>query len=221
MDRPDTDLNSSSGGGDSVGLYKVRVTPRTALTSGSESAEPLVLEPATCAQVRQWIHWPRRCPCCGGESDAYLDVRWSQGRAGEADMKTQYSIRIPYCRGCLNHAQAAARGSRLRTSIGLSVFVATLLVSVPLLSRTAFSMAALLATVAACALGGSVAGVIAQRCFDSRRVRPLLREGCASPCAAVRAGGREMGTHSFLFHRREYAVDFAHMNGVDDVLEVA
>ena len=62
--------------------------------------------------------------------------------------------------------------------------------------------------------GGFLEAVAAYRLHNAK-VRRMLREGCSSPYAAVNAGGCEGSVHSFGFRSREYAHDFAQMNGAD------
>ena len=201
-----------------MALYEVRVMPKTALTGGSDSAECLNIEPASCANIKQWIYWPQRCPCCGGDSDAYTDIRWSQRRASEpATSETCYSVRVPYCQTCLDHAQVAARAPRTALIAGLLVSLALFIPATVILSRRAFSVVTLLAVLTASVGGGCLEAAAAYRRYNSTKVRPMLREGCSSPYAAVVPGGCEESVHSFLFRSREYAHDFAQMNGAESV----
>jgi len=196
-------------------LYKVSVTPKTALTGGSDGAESLNIEPVSCANIKQWIYWPQRCPCCGGESNAYTDIRWAQRRFGETVAgETWYSIRVPYCQTCLDHAKVAANAPRTGLRAGLLVSLALFVPAMVIFFRKPFSVVTFLAVLTA-SVGGGCLQVAASYRFHNSKARSMLRQGCSSRYAAVSAGESQGSVHTFLFRSREYAQDFARMNAAE------
>jgi hypothetical protein len=206
---------------DSMPFYRVQVTPQFTFKLGSDPQKYLIIKPGLEPQITTWIHWPDHCPCCGGENNTHIETQFSQRRphwSGGTE-ETFYKIPIPYCQSCVDHIKSAARGIWIGGMTGLLVFAVLGAISL----QTALSGLSHWVTVILFllgAVGGCFGGIAAYRLYKSRVVIPMLQENCCSPFAAVNPGGCSGDAFIFFFRRKEYASEFAHLNGVNDIQEV-
>lgn len=56
--------------------------------------------------------WPATCPCCGARADSRLRLQRSKGVfLIVAAAETVLKLDVPYCGGCVRHAQAFEKGT--------------------------------------------------------------------------------------------------------------
>jgi hypothetical protein len=66
------------------------------------------------------IHWPNTCPCCCAPADDTTEVA-STRYTGKRVVRSQTKVwRVPYCRACLRHVDAAPRINDLEQQIDRS-----------------------------------------------------------------------------------------------------
>jgi hypothetical protein len=202
-------------------FYKVEVTAQFKFRVSPSSEEYIIIKSGSEPQITQSIHWPNRCPCCGGEGDTHMEIRFSDRHPGLTGgvAETLYTIPIPYCQACLNHVKSAVRGMWLWGMTGILVF--TIMGGIGIQTALNGSSPWVMATLFLLgAVGGYLGGRAFYKLYNSRVVTPMLREKCCSPYAAVNPGGSGAQGHIFFFREKEYAKEFARLNGVEDVQEI-
>lgn len=144
---------------------------------------------------------PYECPCCGAAPDGEITVALPRAVASRAADDIARTLAFPYCRPCLEHANAWSDAGTTASAIVLAGIAAGVVAGIA--ARLAFGFAVIACAIPlAMAVGGS----------RRSRARAGCGPACASPGPAVAYLGGSGSARTFAFESPTYTARFAEQN---------